>query len=134
LSSIGAAPVSNHPAFKQTPELIPVLPANSASNVPGATSAFSKRSGGTVQPAQLISNGNPQYPKSAKDGGISGSVELRFKIGSTGDVYDVSVVKGPAILAEAAAESVRGRKYKPARVDGVPTETEASAVFDFRLN
>jgi TonB family protein len=134
LSSIGAAPVSNHPAFRQTPELIPVLPASSASSVPGATSVLSKRSGGTVQPAQLISNGNPQYPKSAKDAGVSGAVELRFKIGSTGDVYDVSVVKGPAILAEAAAESVRGRKYKPARVDGVPTETEASAVFDFRLN
>jgi TonB family protein len=134
LNSIGAAPVSNHPEFRQTPELIPVLPANSASSISGATSAFSKRSGGTVQPAQLISNGNPQYPKSAKESGISGSVELRFKIGSTGDVYDVSVVKGPAVLAEAAAESVRARKYKPARVDGVPTETEASAVFDFRLN
>jgi protein TonB len=82
----------------------------------------------------LLSNINPSYPASAKVDGISGTVELHFKIGPTGDVHDIAVVKGPAILAQAAVQAVRDRKYKPARVDGVPTETDASAIFDFKLN
>jgi TonB family protein len=61
-------------------------------------------------------------------------VELHFKIGTAGDVHDIVVVKGPQVLAQAAVDAVRERQYKPARVDGVPTETDASAVFEFKLN
>jgi protein TonB len=119
--------------FATPVETIPVIRADPES---ATTDAFSKstRRGGAVQPAQLISNSNPQYPPAAKDAGISGAVELHFKIGPNGEVREISVVKGPRILAEAAVDAVRARRYKPARVDGVPTETDASATFDFKLN
>jgi protein TonB len=77
---------------------------------------------------------NPIYPADARSSGISGSVELRFKIATNGDVHDVDVVRGPAVLAQAAVDAVLNRKYKPAAVDGVPTETDATAIFDFKLN
>jgi protein TonB len=94
----------------------------------------SRRGGGIVQPAQLVSSINPDYPTVAKQGGVSGTVEVRFTIDASGTVHDIHVVKGPAILAQAAVEAVADRKYKPTRVDGVPIETEASAVFDFKAN
>lgn len=120
--------------FAKPVETIPVIRANPAETATTDAFAKSTRRGGTVQPAQLISNSNPQYPTEAKDEGISGAVELHFKISANGEVREISVVKGPRILAEAAVDAVRARRYKPARVDGVPTETDASATFDFKLN
>ena len=90
--------------------------------------------GELFQAAQMLLGGNPDYPTSARLDGISGTVELRFKIAADGSVRDISVVKGPTILAQAAMAAVADRKYKPARLDGVSTETEASATFDFKLN
>jgi len=114
--------------------LIPVIPARSAPTAfsPGITRYT--RNGGAVQPALLLTNINPAYPPEARMDGISGPVELRFKISTTGDVHDIVVVKGPQVLSQAAVDAVRQRRYKPARVDGVPTETDASAIFDFKLN
>lgn len=131
-STVNAA-VTKPVTFATSAETIPVIRANPEA---APTEAFSRsaRRGGAVQPAQLISNSNPQYPVAAKDAGVFGAVELHFKIGANGEVRDISVVKGPKVLAEAAVDAVRARRYKPARVDGVPTETDASATFDFKLN
>jgi protein TonB len=111
-------------------EKIPVIPASTSD------SSFPEyvRKSGAIQPAQLITNVNPIYPEAAREVGVSGAVEVHFKIATTGNVQDVTVIKGPQILAQAAVDAVRQRKYKAARVDGVPTETDASAVFEFRLN
>jgi TonB family protein len=135
--ALADVPATN--ALRVEAERIPVLPAiapAASAAVVSSSPSFSRasRRGGTVQPAQLLSNVNPIYPSPARDDGISGAVEVRFKIGTNGDVHDISVVRGPAILAQAALDAVRSRKYKPARVDGVPTETDASAIFDFKLN
>jgi TonB family protein len=129
LSSVPARAILPSDPVKPMPETIPVI------SVPPSTAALiPTRKGGAVQPAQLITNVNPSYPTSAKDSGVTGSVELHFKIGITGNVHDVTVVRGEAILAQSAVQAVRERRYRPARVDGVPTETDASAIFDFRLN
>jgi TonB family protein len=116
------------------PESVPVIAAKRSDAESLGTILAPTRKGGFVQPAQLLSSSNPNYPPLAKQDGISGTVELRFKIGTNGTVHDISVVKGSAILAQAAAEAVGDRKYRPARVNGVPSETEASAIFDFKLN
>lgn len=84
--------------------------------------------------AKLVFGRKPSYPATARQEGVAGSVELHFKIGSDGRVHDLLAVKGPPVLAEAAMEAVGSRKYKPAVVNGVASETEATAVFDFKLN
>ncbi len=142
VASKPAAPVAPGDPMRAPAELIPVIPASSASSTSSASSAAAfapsitrfARKGGAVQPALLLTNINPIYPTEAKEAGISGPVEVRFKISAMGDVHDVVVVKGPEILGQAAVDAVRERRYKPARVDGVPTETDASAIFEFKLN
>jgi protein TonB len=115
-------------------ETIPVIPAHSTAPAFTSNGTRYTRNGGAVQPALLLTNINPAYPAAAREEGVSGPVELRFRISTTGDVHDITVVRGPQMLAQAAVDAVRQRRYKPARVDGVPTETDASAIFDFKLN
>ncbi len=134
VASKAASPVSPTAVVKEPAESIPIIPAASSSVAFSSSLPRYVRRGGAVQPAQLLSNINPAYPVEAKLAGVSGSVELHFRISNTGDVHDIVVVKGPLVLAQAAVNAVRERRYKPARVDGVPTETDASAVFDFKLN
>jgi protein TonB len=140
VASKPAAPVAPGDPIRAPAELIPVIPASSTSSASSTAAAFAPsvtryaRKGGAVQPALLLTNINPIYPAEAKEAGISGPVEVRFKISAMGDVHDVVVVKGPEILGQAAVDAVRERRYKPARVDGVPTETDASAIFEFKLN
>ena len=83
-------------------------------------------------PAQLIAQKNPVYPKLARAIGLSGSVELHFMIGADGNIRDVSVVKGNPLLAGAAVEAIKTWHYQPARRDGVSVETESSTVFVFK--
>lgn len=63
---------------------------------------------------------------------MAGTVEVHFKIGKDGQVYDVNVVNGFDALGQAAIEAVRKWRYSPAKIDGVPTDSEASAVFVFK--
>jgi TonB family protein len=131
--NVAETPVkSSSSVATKVPELVPVIPAKSLQTDPVVSRTA--RKGGVFQAAQLIVGSNPSYPMSARRDGISGSVELHFKIGLDGTVHDLLTVKGSPILAQAAMEAVGNRKYKPALVDGVPSETEASATFDFKLN
>jgi protein TonB len=133
VASKPAAPVSPSDPIRPV-EAIPVVSAHAASPALPPTVTHYARNGGAVQPALLLTNINPIYPPAAREDGVSGPVELRFKISTTGDVHDITVVRGPHLLAQAAVDAVRQRRYKPARVAGVPTETDASAIFDFKLN
>jgi periplasmic protein TonB len=92
------------------------------------------RLGGNVEPAQLIERRDPVYPNRLGRASISGNVELHFKIGTEGNVHDVRVVKGNPLLASAAVDAVKTWRYKPARLDGIEVETEATAVFVFKPN
>ncbi len=89
---------------------------------------------GNVEPATAISRSEPIYPASAKERLISGTVELHYRISPEGKVYDVTTLKGSPILAQAAMDAVQSWRYNPARLNGVPVESEASTNFDFRLN
>jgi protein TonB len=84
-----------------------------------------------LEPAQLIDRKNPIYPAVERTVHVSGSVQVRFHIGSDGRVSDVTVVSGNAILAKAAVDAVQGWRYKPATLNGTPIETEGSAVLAF---
>jgi protein TonB len=134
IASKPAEPVSPADPVKAPIETIPVIPAHSTAPAFSSNGTRYTRNGGAVQPALLLTNINPAYPAAAREEGVSGPVELRFRISTTGDVHDITVVRGPQMLAQAAVDAVRQRRYKPARVDGVPTETDASAIFDFKLN
>ena len=88
--------------------------------------------GGHLEVAQMVLRKDPIYPAAAKQAHFSGSVELHFLIAADGTVRDVKSVKGNSVLAMAAIEAVQGWRYKPARLNGAPIETEGSVTLDFK--
>ena len=118
------------PLFTELPETLASSPPN------GTDLHISVREptqrGGAVVPPELISRRDPIYPPEAKRRNISGSVEVHFTIGTNGKVQDITAVKGDRVLSKAAIEAVREWRYKPARLDGAPTEARGTTVVNFR--
>jgi TonB family protein len=82
---------------------------------------------------KLISHSEPFYPVEARKQHIEGSVELRARVGRTGQIIGVTPVSGPGLLTSAAATAVREWRYEPTYVDGDPAETLADITIVFRL-
>ena len=82
---------------------------------------------------KLLAHGEPFYPAEAKKRGIEGSVELRARVGRTGEVIGVTPVSGPWLLFPAAVNAVREWRYEPTFVNGDPAETLADITIVFRL-
>lgn len=82
---------------------------------------------------KLIAHSEPFYPAEARRRGIEGSVELRARVGRTGEVIGVTPVSGPWLLFPAAVNAVREWRYEPTYVNGDPAETSADVTIVFRL-
>ena len=52
----------------------------------------------------------------------------------TGNVKTTKVLSGPAMLQQAAIETVRQWKYEPARLDGQAVAMHLTVTVKFRLN
>jgi TonB family protein len=81
----------------------------------------------------LKSHSEPFYPVEARKQRIEGSVELRARVGRTGQIIGVTPVSGPGLLASAATAAVREWRYEPTFIDGDPVETQADITIVFRL-
>lgn len=86
---------------------------------------------GPEQARKLIRRTQPEYPAMAARMKVQGKVLLEVRIGAGGDVKDVKVLNGHAMLAASAASAVRGWLYEPTLVNGVPVEvlTEVEVTF-----
>jgi TonB family protein len=82
---------------------------------------------------KLISHSEPFYPAEARKRGVEGSVELRARVGRTGQVIGVTPMSGPWLLFPAAVNAVREWRYEPTFVNGDPAETLADITIVFRL-
>jgi len=79
---------------------------------------------------------SPVYPPIALRQRVEGTVELNVFVDEKGNVVDAQVVKsagGRAGLNEAAVESVKKRRYRPATKDGVPVKVWMSVIVRFEL-
>ena len=81
---------------------------------------------------KLVSHSEPFYSREARSKGIEGSVELRLRIGRTGQVIGVTPIHGPEELMSAAVAAVREWRYEPTFLDGDPAETQADVTMVFR--
>lgn len=144
-----AVPAASRPVLEAgVPALVPSSPIATSvpeppsrsvaplSEVPSRELAVLQQSktGGNVEPAQLIARRDPVYPKRLGQTNITSDVELRYKIGTEGSVHDVTVVRGNPLLASAAVEAVKTWRYKPAQLNGIQVETQASVVIVFKPN
>jgi protein TonB len=75
-----------------------------------------------LSPARLIDGPPPCYPESSRASGVAGIVKLVAEVLEDGSVGDVEIVEssGSRSLDDAAVRAVRGWKFEPERIDGVP--------------
>jgi periplasmic protein TonB len=89
---------------------------------------------GSVMEAMLVHRVQPDYPGLAKNIGLSGTVILRARIGTDGEVRDLQLVSGNALLARSALDAVREWRYRPTMLNGQAVEVETQITVNFVLN
>jgi len=92
------------------------------------------RLGGNVMAAKLVSRIEPVYPLEAKQKGVEGEVLFEVTIDEQGEVIEVQVLGGNAILVAAAYDAVRHWRYTPVFLNGNPVRAKANVSIKFELN
>jgi len=82
----------------------------------------------------LIHRVDPAYPMIAKQAGIQGTVVVRAFISRTGEIDQVQVISGPAMLGPAAVDAIRQWKYRPYVLNGEPIAVETQITVNFILH
>ena len=83
----------------------------------GNGNASGDGAGGQISPPAILSRPEPQYPRTARQKGIEGTVYLRVQILTNGSVGGATVTQssGDDSLDEAAVKSTRKWKFIPAK-------------------
>ncbi len=85
--------------------------------------------------AQVVSRSvEPSYPLLAKEMKVQGSVVLQALIGRNGNIEDLHVLSGPAILSSAAMQAVKQWRFRPYLLAGEPVETQARITVNFTIS
>jgi TonB family protein len=74
----------------------------------------------------LIQKVAPEYPVTARNSHISGTVALAARIGKDGHIENLHVVSGPAILQQAALDAVKQWVYRPYLLNGEPVAVQTT--------
>jgi TonB family protein len=107
--------------------------------VASVPTALPKATLGTVKISQGVSQGllikrvQPRYPQNALAMRVQGAVDLQATINKEGNISNLKVVKGDAVLARAATEAVRQWRYKPYYLNGEPVDIETQITVNFKL-
>jgi TonB family protein len=75
----------------------------------------------------------PDYPPVAKQLKIAGRVQVDVTIDADGNVENVKVVTGNAMLTPAVVTAVKKWKFTPFTQDGAATKAVAALDFDFKM-
>ena len=76
----------------------------------------------------------PNYPLLARQMKVQGAVSLQALISREGNIQELQILSGPAILAAAAREAVKQWHFKPYYQNGQPVETEARITVNFTIS
>jgi protein TonB len=116
-------------------DLQPRTPVTSASSDSGEVADATGRVHLSAGAAQIISRPvEPNYPLLAKQMKVQGAVVLEALIGRDGNIQDLHILSGPAILSAAAREAVKQWRFKPYLQSGSAVETEARITVNFTIS
>ena len=101
-------------------------------NLPKAAPSNLRISQGVSQ-GLLIKKVPPRYPQNALSMHLQGTVQLEATIDKEGNVKNLKVASGDAILVRAAMDAVRQWRYKPYYLDGDPVEIQTQITINFKL-
>jgi len=82
----------------------------------------------------IVRKVQPSYPEEARRAKVGGTVVLHAIISKDGTIKNLSIVSGPDLLQEAAAEAVKQWVYEPYLVNGQPSEVDTLIRVNFNLN
>ncbi|MFY9561270.1 MAG: TonB family protein [Terriglobales bacterium] len=86
-----------------------------------------------VSQGLLIKRVQPRYPQNALAMRIQGAVQMEATINKEGNVVNLKVVSGDAVLARSATDAVRQWRYKPYYLNGEPVEIQTQITVNFKL-
>src|ERR1700674_3729914 len=109
------------------------LMASASSSVPRPSLATVRISQGVSQ-GLLIKRVQPKYPPAALAVRAQGAVQIEATINKEGNVTNLKVLSGDAVLARAALEAVHQWRYKPYYLDGEPVEIQTQITVNFKAN
>ncbi len=105
----------------------------STSNIPKPSLATIRISQGVSQ-GLLIKRVQPTYPQAALAVHAQGAVQIEATVTKEGNVTNLKVLSGDAVLARAALDAVRQWRYKPYYLDGQPVEIQTQITVNFKAN
>ena len=128
-----AAPVLTPGAGANPDEEAPIIIASSGpALLPPSGPSAPLKSGGVVTEPKLKSSVLPVYPLSARQSNVQGDIVINTTIDNQGNVTQMKVVSGPAVLRQAALEALKRWKYEPSTLDGQPVEVQMLVTIKFR--
>jgi TonB family protein len=80
----------------------------------------------------LLNQVPPHYPDQAKKAHVSGTVVIRVRIGTDGQIHDPEITSGPPMLVQAALDAVKNWVYRPYTLNGeaVEVDTQVNIIFN----
>jgi TonB family protein len=90
-----------------------------------------KVSGGIVN-GRAINLVRPAYPKTAREAGASGKVEVRIVFDEKGDVIWAKAMSGHPELRQSAEDAAWKTKFSPTVLSGEPVKTSGILLYDFK--
>jgi TonB family protein len=75
----------------------------------------------------------PDYPPIAKQLKVAGKVEVDITIDADGNVENVKIISGNAMLTQSVVAAVKRWKFTPFTQEGTPTKAVAALQFDFKM-
>ena len=94
-----------------------------------STNAADREPVTSVQPSEPAQS----YPALAQHMNVQGSVVLQAVISTAGQIEDLKVLSGPAILASAARQAVMEWRFKPMYQNGMAVESKAKITVNFSI-
>ena len=116
----------------------PASPAQAASAKPASGPTGVTEAAGRVRispgAASIVSRSvEPDYPLLAKQMKVEGAVVLNALIGRDGNIQQLQVLSGPAILSAAARQAVQQWRFRPYLQAGQAVETESRITVNFTI-
>jgi len=75
----------------------------------------------------------PDYNPMAKQMRVQGEVEVEARVSESGDVTEVKILSGNALLTSTVVKAVKEWKFQPFQENGKPAQAVAALRFSFRL-
>jgi protein TonB len=110
------------------------LPSDANSSSTGAVNASQNVRMSANSTGIVTHQVTPDYPLLAKQMKVQGAVVLQALIDKQGDIQDLRILEGPAILSSAAREAVRQWRFKPYYQGNQPVETQARITVNFTIS